>query len=79
MVTDASNGSYTISYHDMNKFDVGTAFPSGLIKACLDSFVIWLLSWGINSFQSNCKGKQNEWYFKYALSMGNVDHENKLH
>ena len=31
------------------------------------------------SFQSNCKGKQNEWYFKYPLSTKNVDHENKLH
>ena len=30
-------------------------------------------------FQSNYKGKQNEWYFKSPSSTGNVDHENKLH
>ena len=33
----------------------------------------------LNSFENNCNGKQNEWYFKYPLSTRNVDHENKLH
>ena len=63
----------------MIKFDVRIAFLSGLGKSYLDCSFDYHLRVGINSFQSNCKGKQNEWYFKCPLSTGNVDHENKLH
>ena len=40
------------------------------------SFLLWLTSrvLGINSFQSNCKGKQNKWYFKYPPSTSYVSH-----
>ena len=61
------------------KFDVRIAFPSGLARSYLDFLLSFDYPLSINSLESNCKGKQNEWYFRYPLSSENINHENKLH